>query len=146
MRAYIKAVFTDICALSVESHYEYQYEPMERKHRFFFFFFFFSLGYSCTQEIYSSQSNGQSEVVHSRVNSLCSTSLSLSPALSCGSACITEKHFVSSATVANTTIWKSDRAKRSHKRSNHYRPTVLSVGFGVFSHSLSSSSSSSSGA
>lgn len=36
MRAYIKAVFTDICALGVESHYEYQYEPMERKHGPFF--------------------------------------------------------------------------------------------------------------
>lgn len=36
MRAYIKAVFSDICALSVESLYEYQYEPMERKHSFFF--------------------------------------------------------------------------------------------------------------
>lgn len=59
MRAYIKAVFSDICALSVESHYEYQYEPMERKHGLFFFFFF-SLGYSCTQEIYSSQCNGRS--------------------------------------------------------------------------------------
>lgn len=59
MRAYIKAVFSDICALGVESHYEYQYEPMERKHSLFFFFFF-SLGYSCTQEIYSSQCNGQS--------------------------------------------------------------------------------------
>lgn len=56
MRAYIKAVFSDICALTVESHYEYQYEPMERKHSFFSF----SLSYSCTQEIYSSQSNGQS--------------------------------------------------------------------------------------
>lgn len=56
MRAYIKAIFSDICALSVESHYEYQYEPMERKHSLFFF----SLGYSCTQEIYSSQCNGQS--------------------------------------------------------------------------------------
>lgn len=33
MRAYIKAVFTDICALGVESPYEYQFEPMERKHR-----------------------------------------------------------------------------------------------------------------
>lgn len=38
MRAYIKAVFSDICALSVESLYEYQYEPMERKHSCFFFF------------------------------------------------------------------------------------------------------------
>ena len=38
MRAYIKAVFSDICALGVESHYEYQYEPMERKHSLFFFF------------------------------------------------------------------------------------------------------------
>ena len=38
MRAYIKAVFTDICALGVESPYEYQYEPMERKQFFFFFF------------------------------------------------------------------------------------------------------------
>lgn len=38
MRAYIKAVFSDICALSVESLYEYQYEPIERKHSFFFFF------------------------------------------------------------------------------------------------------------
>lgn len=37
MRAYIKAVFSDICALSVESLYEYQYEPIERKHSFFFF-------------------------------------------------------------------------------------------------------------
>lgn len=35
MRAYIKAVFSDICALGVESHYEYQYEPMERKQSFF---------------------------------------------------------------------------------------------------------------
>lgn len=35
MRAYIMAVFSDICALSVESHYEYQYEPMERKQFFF---------------------------------------------------------------------------------------------------------------
>ncbi|KAK2901986.1 hypothetical protein Q8A73_011732 [Channa argus] len=32
MRAYIKATFSDICALGVESHYEYQYEPMEKKH------------------------------------------------------------------------------------------------------------------
>lgn len=37
MRAYIKAVFSDICALGVESHYEYQYEPMERKHGPLFF-------------------------------------------------------------------------------------------------------------
>lgn len=29
MRAYIKAIFSDICALGVERHYEYQYEPME---------------------------------------------------------------------------------------------------------------------
>lgn len=36
MRAYIKAVFSDICALGMESHYEYQYEPMERKHSLFF--------------------------------------------------------------------------------------------------------------
>lgn len=36
IRAYIKAVFSDICALGVERHYEYQYEPMERKHFFFF--------------------------------------------------------------------------------------------------------------
>lgn len=35
IRAYIKAVFSDICALGVERHYEYQYEPMERKHFFF---------------------------------------------------------------------------------------------------------------
>lgn len=35
MRAYIKAVPSDICALGVERHYEYQYEPMERKHRLF---------------------------------------------------------------------------------------------------------------
>lgn len=57
MRAYIKAIFSDICALGVESHYEYQYEPMERKHSLFPPF---SLGYSCTQEIYSCQCNGQS--------------------------------------------------------------------------------------
>lgn len=36
MRAYIKAAFTDICALAVESPYEYQYEPMKRKHSPFF--------------------------------------------------------------------------------------------------------------
>lgn len=36
MRAYIKAVFSDICALGVESLYEYQYEPMEGKHSLFF--------------------------------------------------------------------------------------------------------------
>lgn len=37
MRAYIKAAFTGICALGVESPYEYQYEPMERKHSPLFF-------------------------------------------------------------------------------------------------------------
>lgn len=36
MRAYIKAAFTDICALGAERPYEYQYEPMERKHSPFF--------------------------------------------------------------------------------------------------------------
>lgn len=47
---------SDIFAFSGESHYEYQYEPRERKHSFLSF----SLGYSCTKGIYSSQSNGQS--------------------------------------------------------------------------------------
>lgn len=56
MGAYIRTVSSDIFAFSRESHYEYQYGPRERKHSFLSF----SLGYSCTKEIYSSQSNGQS--------------------------------------------------------------------------------------
>lgn len=53
---HISGLFPMTFLLSAESHYEYQYGPRERKHSFLSF----SLGYSCTKEIYSSQSNGQS--------------------------------------------------------------------------------------
>lgn len=106
MRAYIKAAFTDICALGAERPYEYQYEPMERKHSPFFPPF--SLSYSCTQEIHSSQRNGQSVSLCTAVWTvlLCLNSFPLMTV-----ACVSEKHSMSSATVVSTTVCKSDWIK-----------------------------------
>lgn len=88
-------------------------------------FFLLLTGYSCTQENHSSQSNGQSLSLCMAVWTVQPLLYSsLSPSLVCGWARISEKHFMSSATVANTTIWKSDWIKcwvRWHQA------TVLSV-------------------
>jgi len=68
MRAYIKAVPSDICALGVERHYEYQYEPMERKHSLFFLLFLLTGLFMHTRNLFKSMKRPISEPVRDCVS------------------------------------------------------------------------------
>lgn len=104
---------------------------------------FFSLTGLFTQRRKSIQVNvmaNLSEPVHGSVNSAASPLRLLSPSHECGRACIGEKHFVSSATVANTTVWKSDWIRCSHELSSKRHQSATATNsflsiiffFGVF--------------
>ena len=129
---------------------------------FFSFFFFFSLGYSCTQEIYSSQCNGQSlslcMVVWTVQPRLYIFSLSLSLSLS-RPPLVSVAGLVSvENTLCQVQLWRTlqyvnqiglnacmSGARRHQSATATNQPTVFSqYNFWCFSHSLSSRSSSSS--